>query len=141
MSSAALLIAEDEPKAIIIVEEVGFESDGRTRQGALAREVKLEAGTEFESMSKLRDRLDREVQDLLNLRVFAEVTVRVEDLPSGVGVPRKVRVVFTVHCSLIRRINYLIHSRRGGQELSGNPYRIPHIRGHQYRHRSRRRIA
>ena len=96
MISATPLVAEEKSNITVIVEEISFESDKKTRPEALAREVKLEAGTGFESMNYLQDRLDREVQDLLNLRVFADVTVRVEDLPSGIGEPRRVRVVFTV---------------------------------------------
>ncbi len=96
ITSAPHLVAGEKSNITVIVEEISFESDKKTRPEALAREVKLEAGTGFESINYLQDRLDREVQDLLNLRVFADVTVRVEDLPSGIGEPRKVRVVFTV---------------------------------------------
>jgi outer membrane protein assembly factor BamA len=96
MIPGVLPAATEAPDFAVIVDEVGFESNTKTRTNALARVVKLEAGMGFESMEEFQTRLDREVQDLENLRVFSDVTVYFEDLQVATGAPRRVRVVFAV---------------------------------------------
>lgn len=80
----------------VVIQELLFESDKRTRPAALARKVKLEVGMKFENIQELRNSLDREVQELVNLRVFAEVKYRIEKLQTEQGEATAVRIVFSV---------------------------------------------
>lgn len=88
--------AEDSPNPGIVLEELLFESDQRTRPEALVRKVKLEAGMRFQNMEELREKLDLEVQELVNLRFFADVKYRIELLSEREGEPQAIRVVITV---------------------------------------------
>lgn len=88
--------ADDAPNPPVILQVLLFESDKRTRPAALAREVKLKEGMTFASIQELTRRLDREVQDLVNLRIFANVDYRIENLQTENGEPAAVRVVISV---------------------------------------------
>ncbi len=101
LAAAAPSHANDKlPGTIIRIEEILFESDGKTRPEALAREVKMIAGAEYSDMNELQKRLDREVQDLLNLRIFSDVTAELEiisrDISSDGEWLQKVRITFRV---------------------------------------------
>jgi len=82
------------------VVDLQFEATGKTRLEALARQVKIKAGSEYPSLESFRTALDREVQDLINLRIFSdvksEVVVAAEGVsPDGSGW-QKVRIVIRV---------------------------------------------
>ncbi len=51
--------------------------DGKTREGALINEMRLKEGTEFATKEELVDAVLRQEQDLVNLRVFDEITLTV----------------------------------------------------------------
>lgn len=68
-----------------------FEIDGHTRENALIREMDLKEGTEFEDLASLENALARQQQDLVNLRVFNEVSLSINE-----GISEGEDTVYTV---------------------------------------------
>jgi len=77
-----------------------FEVTGKTRPDALARQVKIKAGSEYPSLEIFQIFLDREIQDLINLRIFKDVKADVLVVAEGVSPDgtswQNVRIVFSV---------------------------------------------
>jgi len=69
----------------VSIEEIRYETSGKTLPEALEREIKLNVGSEYPSYEKFQIHLDREIQDLINLRVFSDVRAEVTVLSEGFG--------------------------------------------------------
>jgi len=63
----------------IRIGEIITEIDGSTKRSALLREIKLYQGARFESREILVDFLDSALQNLVNMRVFEEVSYTLEE--------------------------------------------------------------
>lgn len=88
MICAAGITAQDsqdveKTQGVHILERYDFDIDGKTRENALIREMDLKMGTEFEDLDSLEEAVARQEQDLVNLRVFKEVS-----LTLGEGITR-----------------------------------------------------
>lgn len=88
--------AEDYSPDSLLIKEIVYEIDGRTREGALSREMKLKTDRVYEDYATLQAYLDREVQELINLRIFAYVYSRIEFLSDVDTVPQPVRIVISI---------------------------------------------
>jgi len=77
--------SEEPPATTVRIEEIRFEVSGKTRPEALAREIKLETGSEYSTIDEFQTHLNREVQDLINLRVFSDVTADVIIVSEGIS--------------------------------------------------------
>lgn len=56
-----------------------FDIDGQTRESALIREMDLKEGDEFEDLASLEKAVARQEQDLINLRVFNDVSLTLSE--------------------------------------------------------------
>ena len=80
------VFASEEPSITTVrIDEIRFEVSGKTRPEALAREIKLETGSEYSTIDEFQTHLNREVQDLINLRVFSDVTADVIIVSEGIS--------------------------------------------------------
>ncbi len=84
----------------IRVVDIQFESTGKTRPAALAREVKIKIGSEYSTLEEFRNHLNREIQDLINLRIFkdviADTLIESEGVFSDGTGWQNIRIVFRV---------------------------------------------
>ena len=59
------VFASEEPSITTVrIDEIRFEVSGKTRPEALAREIKLETGSEYSTIDEFQTHLNREVQDV-----------------------------------------------------------------------------
>jgi hypothetical protein len=88
--SAAALSAQ-ETQEIHKLGSYEFEINGHTRENALIREMDLKEGTEFEDLASLEKAVARQQQDLVNLRVFNDVSLTIDE-----GISEGEDTVYTV---------------------------------------------
>lgn len=74
-----VISAADEAEGVHRLQGYEFEIDGTTREKALIREMDLKAGSEFQDLESLQSAVNRQEQDLVNLRVFNEVSLSLSE--------------------------------------------------------------
>ncbi len=92
-------------------------TDGNTREKALRRWVQVTEGATFGSEEDLKAMVDRDVQELVNLRVFLSVSARILPDPEGSGGGRKVEFTIVDANTFIPIPLPLYDSNTGGIQL------------------------
>jgi len=75
-------------EGVYILSAMAYETDKYTREEALVRELNIPEGKRFDSFAALDEYLADKAQDLVNLRVFEDVTYRLELLGDSEGEKR-----------------------------------------------------
>ena len=79
----------------VIVASLEFSIEGKTRESALRREIKIDVGMRFEDRPELEYSLDRDIQNLINLRIFSKVEPTLEYV-AGDGPTDEAHILVTV---------------------------------------------
>jgi len=100
ISVSSVYAGDGERDVRVEIVDLEFEATGKTLPDALARQVKIKVGSEYPSLEIFRILLDKEIQDLINLRIFEDVKADVQIVSEGVSPDgtgwQNVRIVFSV---------------------------------------------
>lgn len=93
LACAYQLFGQDSVTSSVVLDSLEYQIDGNTQEKALRALSDLEAGQEYSSLSALEDRVEREIQYLVNRRVFDSVDSNIQIIE---GSDNRYSVIITV---------------------------------------------